>query len=81
VAFHHLRRGLEAAVHAVQRVEHHVGVVPRDIGKGEGRIEIDEIDLRDEAQGRLRLCSYESGRGEQRRGGQCGLEQGAAAHW
>ena len=53
VAGDHLRRGLEAVLLAglpVQRVEHHVAVVARHVGRGPDRIEDRQVRLRDEFQ-------------------------------
>lgn len=55
VSLGHLRRGLEAAVLAIQRVEHHVGVFAGHPGRAEMRVEEAEIDRRDVAQRGARL--------------------------
>ena len=50
VPVHHLRRGSVLAVHAVQRVEHHVAVVAGDVGEGGHGVERHHVLLRREAE-------------------------------
>ena len=64
VPVHHLRRGAELAVHAVERVEHHVAVVAGDVGEGGDGIERHHVLLRREAERGGRLRPHGGGSGE-----------------
>jgi len=50
VPVHHLRRGSVLAVHAVQRVEHHVAMVAGGVGEGGHGVERHHVLLRREAE-------------------------------
>ncbi len=65
VPLHHLRLHLQRVVLPVQRVEHEVAVVARDVDRGPDRIECRDIGLRDEPQHAAALRPHDGG-GRQR---------------
>jgi hypothetical protein len=62
----HLRLGLEVLVHRKQRVVDHVAVIAADIGGGPDRIDVLQVGVRNDAQGRAAGLP-EAGAGQERR--------------
>ena len=70
----HLRLTCGSRVHAEERVEHHEGVVARDVGRGPDRVEHREVGLRDETQDLGVGAETDAGGGQW--GGQGGGQRG-----
>ena len=69
----HLRLRLELRIHAIERVEHHIPVIPGDIGRGPNGVEAGEVRLRHHFQHAV-LRGLRNGEGRQRGCG-CGGTQ------
>ena len=80
VAGHHLRLRRPIGVDAVQRVEDEIGVVAGRPVEGDDRIEHREIRSRHEGQGLGLVGPRDARGGENRSGGQTGIQKIAAAH-